>query len=159
MKGCLSTILTHIAMIDDLYNSKILQAAAHITHVGRLERPDVTSSKRSPLCGSTILVDMTIIDGVVCDFAQEVRSCVLGQAAAALVAEEIIGTKTHILKHLRHTMLAMLKEAGPPPEGQFVKLGILQPVRDFKARHGSVLLIFDAVVDCIEQFEAKGTSL
>jgi len=155
MKGCLSTILFHIAMIDDLYNSKILQAAAHITHVGRLGQPDATSKKRSPLCGSTILVDMNVADGVVRDFAQEVRACVLGQAAAALVAEEIVGTTTQQLKQLRRTILAMLKEAGSPPQGKFTKLAILQPVRDFKARHGSVLLIFDAVVDCIEQIEAK----
>jgi len=142
-------------MIDDLYNSKILSAAARISHVGRLEQPDATANQRSPLCGSSITVDIKVTDGVVTAFAQEVRACVLGQAAASLVAKRIIGSTAEELKALRLDILGMLKEGGKPPRGRFAELAILGPIRDFPARHGSTLLIFDAVVACLEQCEKK----
>lgn len=140
-------------MIDDVYNAKILAFAGNIGRIGRLENPDATAKAHSKLCGSTVLVDLKMEDGVVTDFAHEVRACALGQASSSIMAENVVGASTAELKELRQTMQRMLKENGPPPDGRFADLRYLEPVRDYKARHASTLLTFDAVVDCIEQIE------
>ncbi|WP_336056298.1 iron-sulfur cluster assembly scaffold protein [Nitratireductor sp. CH_MIT9313-5] len=140
-------------MIDDVYNAKILAFAGNIGRVGRLENPDATAKAHSKLCGSTVLVDLCVEDDVVTDFAHEVRACALGQASSSIMAENVVGASTAELKELRRIMQRMLKENGTPPEGRFADLKYLEPVRDYKARHASTLLTFDAVVDCIEQIE------
>jgi NifU-like protein involved in Fe-S cluster formation len=142
-------------MIDDVYNAKILGFAGNIARTGRLENPDATAKAHSKLCGSTVLVDLKMEDGVVTDFAHEVKACALGQASSSIMARHVVGASADELRAVRETMLRMLKENGPPPEGRFEELKYLEPVRDYKARHASTMLTFDAVVDAIGQIEAK----
>lgn len=142
-------------MIDDVYNAKILGFAGNIARTGRLENPDATAKAHSKLCGSTVLVDLKMQDGVVTDFAHEVKACALGQASSSIMARHVVGASADELRAVRETMLRMLKENGPPPEGRFEELKYLEPVRDYKARHASTMLTFDAVVDAIAQIEAK----
>ncbi|WP_152045728.1 iron-sulfur cluster assembly scaffold protein [Aureimonas psammosilenae] len=142
-------------MIDDIYNAEILRHAGNITRIGRLETPDATATAHSKLCGSMVTVDLTVTDGAVSDFAHEVRACALGQASSAIMAEAIIGSTPADLRELRRTMLAMLKESGAPPAGRFADLRYLEPVRDYKARHASTMLTFDAVVSALDQIEAR----
>jgi len=147
--------LDKITMIDELYNRQILTMAGQVSHIGRLEQPQASVFKQAKYCGSTIHVDLDMQDGVVTAFAQELRACALGQAAAAIVAQQIIGTSATTLKSLHQTISAMLKEGGPPPQGQFQAFAMLQAAKDYKARHGSILLVLDAVVECIEKIEQK----
>lgn len=140
-------------MIDDVYNAKILGFAGNIGRLGRLDRPDATATAHSKLCGSTVTVDLKMDEGVVTDFAHEVRACALGQASSAIMAANVVGADAAELKAVRESMRRMLKENGPVPEGRFSDLKYLEPVRDYKARHASTMLTFDAVVDCIEQIE------
>ncbi|MBL4726200.1 MAG: iron-sulfur cluster assembly scaffold protein [Rhizobiaceae bacterium] len=142
-------------MLDSIYNSKILDYAGNIEHIGRLESPDASSKQHSKLCGSTVVVDLNFRDGIVADFAHEVKACALGQAASSIMAQKIIGSTSDELRNLRETMYKMLKENGPAPTGKFDEFKFLEPVREYKARHTSTLLTFDAVVDCLEQIEAK----
>ena len=142
-------------MIDDVYNAKILGFAGNIARIGRLDRPDASARAHSKLCGSTVTVDLKMQDGVVTDFAHEVKACALGQASSAIMAQHVVGATAEELRAVRETMLRMLKENGPPPEGRFADLKYLEPVRDYKARHASTMLTFDAVVDCIDQIEKK----
>ena len=142
-------------MIDDVYNAKILGFAGNIARTGRLENPDATAKAHSKLCGSTVLVDLKMQDGVVTDFAHEVKACALGQASSSIMARHVVGASADELRAVRETMLRMLKENGPPPEGRFEELKYLEPVRDYKARHASTMLTFDAVVDAIGQIEKK----
>lgn len=142
-------------MIDDVYNTKILGFAGNITRIGRLEQPDATAKAHSKLCGSTVTVDLKMQDGVVTDFAHEVKACALGQASSSIMARNIIGASAAELRAVRETMLKMLKENGPPPEGRFEDLKYLEPVRDYTARHASTMLTFDAVVDCLNQIESR----
>lgn len=142
-------------MINDVYNTKILGFAGNIGRSGRLESPDATATAHSKLCGSTVIVDLNMQDGVVTDFAHEVRACALGQASSAIMAKNIIGATSVELRDVRLVMQRMLKENGVPPEGRFEDLKYLEPVRDYKARHASTMLTFDAVVDCIDQIEKK----
>jgi NifU-like protein involved in Fe-S cluster formation len=142
-------------MIDDVYNAKILGFAGNIGRIGRLDRPDATAKAHSKLCGSTVTVDLRMADGVVTDFAHEVKACALGQASSSIMAQHVVGATAAELRAVRETMLKMLKENGPPPEGRFDDLKYLEPVRDYKARHASTMLTFDAVVDAIGQIEAK----
>jgi len=142
-------------MIDDVYNAKILGFAGNIARIGRLEDPDATAKAHSKLCGSTVIVDLKISDGVVTDFAHEVKACALGQASSAIMAEHVVGASADELRAVRETMLGMLKANGGPPEGRFADLKYLEPVRDYKARHASTMLTFDAVVDAIGQIEKK----
>lgn len=144
-------------MLNDVYNAKILDYAGNIERLGRLDQPDATAKAHSKLCGSTVTVDLKMEGGKVTDFAHEVKACALGQASSSIMARNVIGATGEELKALRKTMIAMLKEGGPPPEGKFAEFRFLEPVRDYKARHASTLLTFDAVVDCIEQIEAKGS--
>ena len=142
-------------MIDDVYNTKILGFAGNIERIGRLDHPDATAKAHSKLCGSTVLIDLAMRDGVVTDFAHEVKACALGQASSSIMAQHVVGATAQELRSVRETMLRMLKENGPPPHGRFEDLKYLEPVRDYKARHASTMLTFDAVVDAIDQIEKK----
>lgn len=143
-------------MIDDLYNARILDWAGNIGRLGRLDAPDGTATAHSKLCGSTVTVDLRVADGVVTDFAHEVRACALGQASSAVMARLVVGSTAKELRDLRDTMTAMLKSEGPAPTGRFEDLRYLEPVRAHKARHASTLLTFDAVVAALDQAEARG---
>ena len=142
-------------MMDDVYNAKILGFAGNISRIGRLEHPDATATAHSKLCGSTVTVDLTMRDGVVTDFAHEVRACALGQASSSIMARTVVGASSGELRAVREAMLKMLRENGPPPDGRFADLKFLEPVRDYKARHASTMLTFDAVVDAIGQIERR----
>ena len=142
-------------MLDDVYNSKILDYAGNIPRIGRMEHPDASAKAHSKLCGSTVIVDLKMDGDTVTDFAHDVKACALGQASSSIMARNVIGATGAELKALRTAMYAMLKSGGPPPEGRFAEFRFLEPVRDYKARHASTLLTFDAVVDCVEQIEAQ----
>ena len=142
-------------MIDDVYNAKILGFAGNIGRIGRLENPDASATAHSKLCGSTVTVDIRMQDDVIVDFAHEVKACALGQASSSVMAQNIVGSSAAELRALRETMLAMLTKNGAPPDGRFEDLKYLEPVRDYKARHASTMLTFDAVVDAIAQIESK----
>lgn len=142
-------------MLDDIYNGRILALAAEIPRIGRLAAPDASATAHSRLCGSTVTVDIVLDGDVVTDFAHDVKACALGQASSSIMARHVVGATTGELKALRETIRRMLKENGPAPEGRFGEAEVLTPVREFKARHASTLLTFDAVVDAIRQIEAK----
>ena len=142
-------------MLDDIYNAKILELAGNIPRIGRLSAPDATARAHSRLCGSTVTVDVKMSDGRVSDFAHDVKACALGQASSSIMARNVLGSTPEELRGLRETMYKMLKEGGSPPDGRWADLKYLEPVRDYKARHTSTLLTFDAVVDAVSQIEAK----
>ena len=140
-------------MINEIYNRKILEFAANIPHLERLAHPDATAAAYSRLCGSKVTVDVNMKDGVVSEFGQDVKACALGQASSSIMARHVIGATGNELRTLREQMYRMLKENGDPPSGKWSDLEALLPVRDYKARHASTLLTFDAVVDAVNQIE------
>jgi NifU-like protein involved in Fe-S cluster formation len=142
-------------MLDDIYNAKILELAGNIPRIGRLSHPDASSRQHSRLCGSTVTVDVKMADGRVSDFAHDVKACALGQASSSIMARNVIGSTPDELRQIRTAMYKMLKEDGEPPDGRWGDLKFLEPVRDYKARHTSTLLTFDAVVDAVGQIESK----
>lgn len=142
-------------MINEVYNRKILEFAADIPRLQRLDAPDATATAISRLCGSKVTIDLKVADGKVSDFGQEVKACALGQASSSIMARHVVGSTPEELRALRGRMYAMLKEGGEPPAGKWQDFEALLPVRDFKARHASTLLTFDAVVDALDQIEAK----
>ena len=142
-------------MISDVYNAKILGYAGNIPRIGRLDKPDASATAHSKLCGSTVTVDIRMDKDIVVDFAHDVKACALGQAASSIMASHVIGSSAAELRKVREEMRAMLKENAAPPTGRFEELKFLEPVRDFKARHASTMLTFDAVVDAIGQAEAR----
>lgn len=146
------------SMLNDVYNAKILDLAAHIPRLGRLDAPDATATAHSKLCGSTVTVDVKMADGAVTDFAHDVKACALGQASSSIMARHVIGATPAELREVRETVRKMLKENGPPPEGKWADIAFLEPVRDYKARHASTMLTFDAVVKAVEEIEAKRSS-
>lgn len=141
-------------MFDDIYNRRILALAADIPRLGRLTTPQASARAHSKLCGSTVTVDLAMQDGLVTDFAHDVKACALGQASSSIMARHVIGASAAELRSLRDTVRRMLKEGGAPPEGRWADVAVLEPIRDYKARHASTLLTFDAVVDAIGQIEA-----
>jgi NifU-like protein involved in Fe-S cluster formation len=142
-------------MLNDVYNDRILELAGNIPRLGRLKAPDASATAHSKLCGSTVTVDLKLADGEVADFAHDVKACALGQASSSIMASHVIGSKPDELRTLRETVRKMLKENGPPPSGKWADIAVLEPVRDYKARHASTMLTFDAVVAALDQIEAK----
>ena len=136
-------------MIDDLYSAKILKLAANMPRAGRLDAAHASSEKVSKLCGSRILVDVKVKDGAVVDFAQEVKACALGQAAAAILGEHVVGAKLDEITQARDGLRSMLKSGGEPPEGRFKDLVVLAPVKDYPQRHASTMLAFEAAVEAV----------
>jgi NifU-like protein involved in Fe-S cluster formation len=141
--------------LNDVYNEKILALAGNIPRLGRLSDPDATAKAHSKLCGSTVTVDLKMDGDTVTDFAHDVKACALGQASSSLMASHIVGAKAAELRDLRETMRKMLKENGPPPAGKWADFAVLEPVRDYKARHASTMLTFDAVAQAVDEIEAK----
>ena len=142
-------------MIDDVYNARILDFAGNIPRTGMLANADAEATAHSKLCGSKVKVWLKMDGDRVADFAHDVKACALGQASSSIMARNIIGASAAELREVRETMRKMLKENGPAPEGRFADLKFLEPVRDYKARHASTMLTFDAVVDCLDQIDAR----
>src|SRR6476646_12211064 len=143
------------AMINDIYNKRIIELAGNIPRLGRLDAPDASATAHSKLCGSTVKIDLKMDGPIVTDFAHDVKACALGQASSSIMASHVIGSNASELRELRETVRKMLKENGQPPQGKWADIAFLEPVRDFKARHASTMLTFDAVVDAIGQIEAR----
>jgi NifU-like protein involved in Fe-S cluster formation len=142
-------------MINEVYNKRIIELAGNIPRLGRLPDAQASATAHSKLCGSTVTVDLKMEGDEVTDFAHEVKACVLGQASSSIMARHVIGAKADELRNLRETVRNMLKENGTPPDGKWADMAVLEPVRDYKARHASTLLTFDAVVDAVNQIEAR----
>jgi NifU-like protein involved in Fe-S cluster formation len=142
-------------MINDVYNKRIIELAGNIPRLGRLPDAQASATAHSKLCGSTVTVDLKMEGDEVTDFAHEVKACALGQASSSIMARNVVGAKADELRNLRETVRRMLKENGAPPDGKWADIAVLEPVRDYKARHASTLLTFDAVVDAVNQIEAK----
>jgi NifU-like protein involved in Fe-S cluster formation len=143
-------------MLNEVYNRRIIELAGNIPRLGRLSAPDATATAVSRLCGSTVTVDLAMDGDTVTDFAHEVKACALGQASSSIMASHIVGATADELRALRETVRKMLKENGAPPaDGKWADIAVLEPVRDYKARHASTMLTFDAVVDAIGQIEQK----
>ena len=143
-------------MLNDIYNKRILELAADIPRLGRLEAPQASATAHSKLCGSTVTVDISVKDGKVSDFAHDVKACALGQASSSIMARNVVGSTPDELREVRETVRRMLKEgAEPPREGKWADLAVLEPVRDYKARHASTLLTFDAVTKALDDIAAR----
>ena len=142
-------------MLNDIYSSRILELAANIPHLGRLSQPDASATARSKLCGSTVTVDLKVDGNVVTAFAHDVKACALGQASSAIMGQHVIGSTVEELREARAAATRVLKDGGEPPQGKWEDLKILEPLREYKARHASILLTFDAVVDALGQIEAR----
>ncbi len=142
-------------MLNEVYNNRILELAGNIPRLGRLGDAQASATAHSKLCGSTVTVDVKMAGNAVADFAHEVKACALGQASSSIMARNIVGATAEELRDLREAVRRMLKENGAPPTGKWADIAVLEPVRDYKARHASTLLTFDAVVDAISQIEAR----
>lgn len=140
--------------LSDLYSEKILQIAGNQPIPGRLQSPDASARRVSRVCGSMIEVDVEVRGGVIAGYGHDISACALGQTSAAVVATHIVGTPVEEFRALREQMLAMLKEGGSPPSGKWDDLRYLEPVRDYRPRHASTLLVFDAVVEALDKIEA-----
>jgi NifU-like protein involved in Fe-S cluster formation len=141
-------------MLNEIYNRRILELAADIPRLGRLADAHGSATAHSKLCGSTVTVDVKVNGDRVSDFAHEVKACALGQASSSIMARNVIGSTAEELREVRQAMRRMLKENGPPPTGRWEELRMLEPVRDFKARHASTMLTFDAVVSALDRIES-----
>jgi NifU-like protein involved in Fe-S cluster formation len=142
-------------MLNDIYSRRILELAADIPHLGQLSEPDASATARSKLCGSTVTVYVKLQGNVVTAFAHEVKACALGQASSSIMGRNIIGATIAELREVRDAASRLLRADGEPPQGKWGDLKVLEPLRDYKARHASILLTFDAVVDALDQVEAR----
>ena len=136
-----------------LYSGRILELAADIPRTARLDAPDATVKRRSPLCGSTVTVDVVLRDGRIADYGQEVKACALGQAAASVVGAHVVGCTRAQVERARDQLAAMLKQGGAAPDAPFEELGVLMPARAFKNRHASILLALEATLEAVETAE------
>lgn len=138
-----------------LYSQRILALTADMPRTTRLGAPDATAKRRAPLCGSTVTVDIVLQNGVLSDYAQDVKACALGQAAASVVGSAIVGLTPAQIREGRDQLVAMLKTDGAAPAEPFEGLEVLRPAKEYKNRHASILLAFDATLDALEQLSAS----
>jgi NifU-like protein involved in Fe-S cluster formation len=142
-------------MLNDIYNRRILDLAADIPRLGTLPDADASATAHSKLCGSTVTVYLKVDGDVVTGFAHEVKACALGQASSSIMGRNVVGSAAAELRAIREDMRRMLKAGGAPPSGKWSDLACLEPARDLKARHASILLTFDAVVDALDQIRNR----
>lgn len=141
--------------INDLYSRRILKLAADVQRTERLVEPQATVTRTSPLCGSRVTVDLKMDGDIISDFAHEVKACALGQTSSSVMARNAVGSSEDEIREVAETMRKMLKEEGSPPTGRWADLEVLEPVRDYRSRHASVMLTFDAVLKAIEEIRAN----
>jgi NifU-like protein involved in Fe-S cluster formation len=141
-----------------LYSGRILALAAEMPRVGRLDAPDGTGRARSPLCGSTVTVDVVVSDGRVSDYRQDVKACALGQAAASVVGAHIVGCTEDAVRAGREALAAMLKDGGQVPAAPWSGFDVLEPARDYRNRHASILLAFDATLKALENARERANA-
>lgn len=141
--------------MDDIYNNRILEFAGNIPLAGGMADADAQAEKHSKLCGSKVKVYIKMDGDKVCDFSHEVRACALGQASSSIMAHHVVGASRAEIRKARRDMIDMLTANGEGPEGRFEDMRVLKPVKDYKARHASTMLTFEAVCDCLDQLEAK----
>ena len=141
-----------------LYSGRILELAADIPHLGRLPAPQGSAKRRSPLCGSTVTVDVVVRDGRVAEFAQDVKACALGQASAAVLGRVAVGRTRAEIEIARDALRAMLKDGGPVPVAPFDGFEVLLPARDYKNRHASILLALEATAEAMAAAERAATA-
>lgn len=141
--------------MDDIYNNRILEFAGNIPLIGILDDADASAQKHSKLCGSKVKVYIKVVEGNVVAFSHEVRACALGQASSSIMANHVVGASGDEIRAARRDMISMLTNDGDGPTGRFEDMRVLKPVKDYKARHASTLLTFDAVVDALDQIETK----
>ena len=134
-----------------LYSSRILALATELSAPSRLKKPDATAKKRSPLCGSAVTVDITIENGKIADFAQDVKACALGQAAASVLGKAALGRSLNELLKTREALQKMLEFDGPAPKAPFDEMEVLRPAKDFKNRHASIMLSIEAVIEAMQK--------
>ncbi len=144
-----------MAGLDEIYNTKLVELAADIPCSERVQSPDATATAHSKLCGSTVTIDLNMSGDTVSGYGQLVKACLLGQAAASIVGRHIIGATAQEVRDAGAAMRRMLKDEGPPPSGRFAELELLEPVKHYRARHGSVLLTFDALEKAISEIEGR----
>ena len=144
-----------MADLDDIYNQRIFELAAAMPRAVRLDGPDAAARAHSKLCGSTVEVEIKLDGDRIADFGQTVKACLLGQASAAIVGREIVGTSEEEFRNVAGEMRRMLKERGPRPDGRWADLGLLEPVKDYPHRHASTLLVFEAVERALDEAKAK----
>src|SRR5882672_5676320 len=144
-----------MTQLSEIYNQRILELSANIAGAQRLADADATATAHSKLCGSTVTVDLKLEGDRVSAFGQTVKACLLGQAAASVMGRNIVGSSAHELREVGSAMRRMLKGGGAPPTGRWADLAVLQPVKDYKARHTSTLLVFDAVETALAKAETK----
>jgi NifU-like protein involved in Fe-S cluster formation len=145
-------------MIDDLYSARLLKLAANMPRLGRLPAPDASSEKISKLCGSRVVVDVSVEGDRVVDFAQDVKACALGQASAAVLGANVVGASLSEIEMARDQFRAMLKAGAEAPEGRFSDLSMLAPVKDYPARHTSTLLAFEAAAEAVRRAVERTSS-
>lgn len=145
--------------MDEIYNAKILEFAGNLPLTGILPDADGSAERQSKLCGSRIRVHLKLDGDVVSGFSHEVKACALGQASASILAQHVVGATVSEIAAARDAMLAMLKEGGEGPEGRFADMRFLKPVRDYKARHASTMLTFEATLGAIEAARAKSPAV
>jgi NifU-like protein involved in Fe-S cluster formation len=143
-------------VIDDLYSARILGLAANMPCAGRLPKPQATAERSSRLCGSRVVVDVVVAEGRIVAFAQDVRACALGQAAAAILGDQVIGARIEEVEAARDALRTLLKTGEGAPQshelgGRFADLAVLAQVKDYPARHASTLLAFEAAADAARQ--------
>ena len=136
-----------------LYSKRILALTTDLACTGRLQDAEASASCRSPLCGSTVTVDVRMKDGRISEYGHDVKACALGQASAAVLYKQALGLSRNDIATARDQLAAMLKEGGPPPEGNFSELEALLPARDFKNRHASILLAYEAAITACDQLD------
>ncbi|WP_296478575.1 iron-sulfur cluster assembly scaffold protein [Roseinatronobacter sp.] len=141
-----------------LYSGRILALAADIPHQSRLDAPQISVKRRSPLCGSTVIVDLDMHDGRVSRFGQDVKACALGQAAAAILGQSVIGRTAQELATARDQLRAMLTKGGPVPDAPFDGFEVLLPAQDYRNRHASILLALDAAAEASAEAEGQAKS-
>jgi NifU-like protein involved in Fe-S cluster formation len=141
--------------MDDLYHPRILELAADMPHVGRLDTPDGAATKVSRVCGSVVTVELKLADGKVSDIAVHPKACALGQAATGVLAMHAIGATPAEIRAARDGLRGMLKDGASPPSGRFWELRHLEGVKDYPARHASTMLAFDAAVEALDQAGAR----
>ncbi len=141
-----------------LYSGQILALAADIPRLGHLDDPDARAQKRSPLCGSTVTVELKLADGRISDFAQDVKACALGQASASVIGAAIVGCDRATVQRGRDQLFAMLKQDGPVPDAPFDGLEVLLPAREFRNRHASIMLCFEAILEAMQQAEKNAAT-
>lgn len=131
-----------------LYTPEVLALATSLASWPHDPEMPLQGRARSQSCGSTLVMSLrTDGEGAIAQLGLAAQACAIGQASAAVFAQEAIGKPRDEIAAMATAIEHWLSGHGAMPD--WTGLTVLAEARHFPARHGAMMLPWRAALDAL----------